>query len=81
LRRIPRSIAHFASRFTPYYYRLTRKKPRFTSYSLETLQSNSVISHAKAQRELGYSPRPMKTTLLDTVRWFRENKRQLQGAH
>ena len=31
--------------------------PRFTSYSLATLQSNSTISHAKATRELGYAPR------------------------
>ena len=80
LLRIPRAIARFASRFTPYYYRLTHTKPRFTTYSLETLESNSVISHAKAQRELGYSPRPIKESLIDAVSWFHENRRLLQGA-
>ncbi len=75
--RIPMSIAHFVSHFTPAYYRLTRTKPRFTPYSLEVLRSNSVISHAKAQRELGYMPRSLKNCLVDTVEWFRENKRQL----
>lgn len=78
---IPSSIARFASRFTPVYYRLTRTKPRFTTYSLETLESNSVISHAKAQHEFGYYPRSIKVSLIDTVKWFSENKRLLQGAN
>jgi dihydroflavonol-4-reductase len=68
---IPFSLAQFASVFTPLYYRLASVKPRFTSYSLETLRSNSDISHAKATRELGYVPRSLLLTLADTVAWFR----------
>jgi dihydroflavonol-4-reductase len=75
--RVPMPIAHFMAIFTPTYYRLTHTKPRFTSYSLETLESNSVISHTKAQQELGYQPRPLRTTLTDTAHWFRENKHLL----
>jgi dihydroflavonol-4-reductase len=72
---IPFSLARFASLFTPFYYRLTATKPRFTTYSLETLRSNSDISHEKASRELGYSPRSLMVTVADTVSWFRQNRR------
>ena len=73
--KIPFSLAEVAARFTPWYYQRTKAKPRFTPYSLEVLQSNSNISHAKAARELGYKPRPMIETISDTVRWFIENTR------
>lgn len=75
--RIPISMARFAAQFTPTYYRLTKTKPRFTSLSLEVLESNSLISHAKAQRELGYQSRAIKETLTDTVNWFQENRHRL----
>lgn len=77
--KIPFSLAEFAARFTPWYYLRTKVKPRFTPYSLEVLQSNSDISHAKAMKELGYRPRPVIETIADTVRWFFEN-RKLQVA-
>jgi dihydroflavonol-4-reductase len=73
--KIPFSLAEFAARFTPWYYLKTKVKPRFTPYSLEVLQSNSNISHAKAARELGYHPRPLHETITDTVRWLFENRR------
>jgi dihydroflavonol-4-reductase len=73
--KIPFSLASFTAQFTPIYYRLTHSKPRFTSYSLATVTSNSYISHAKANLELGYHPRPLKETLADTARWFLKNKR------
>jgi dihydroflavonol-4-reductase len=68
--KVPFSLAEFAARYTPWYYQRTKSKPRFTPYSLEVLQSNSNISHAKASRELGYHPRPLLETIADTVRWF-----------
>ena len=71
--KIPFALAEFAARFTPWYYLQTKVKPRFTPYSLEVLQSNSNISHAKAARELGFHPRPLYETITDTVRWFFEN--------
>jgi dihydroflavonol-4-reductase len=68
--RVPFDLARFAARFTPLYYRLARATPRFTPYSLEVLKSNSDISHAKAERELGYHPRPLYESIRDAVRWF-----------
>jgi dihydroflavonol-4-reductase len=73
--KIPFSLANVAARFTPWYYRRTKTKPRFTPYSLEVLQSNSDISHKKAERELGFNPRPITGTIADTVRWYSENRR------
>jgi dihydroflavonol-4-reductase len=73
--KIPFSLAEFAAKFTPWYYRRAKVKPRFTPYSLEVLQSNADISHLKAARELGYKPRPVLETIADTVRWFFENRK------
>ena len=73
--KIPFDLAKFASLFTPMYYQLANETPRFTPYSLEVLQSNSNISHAKATRELGYSPRSLSESIRDTVKWFLEKKK------
>ena len=59
--------------------RVSGKRPLYTGASLRALQSNRRISHDKAARELGYRPRPFRETLVDTLRWFRENGR-LSGA-
>jgi dihydroflavonol-4-reductase len=68
--KIPFDLAKFAAIFTPLYYRFAHATPRFTPYSLEVLQSNSNISHAKATRELGYVPRSLYESIRDTVKWF-----------
>jgi len=75
--RIPIGVARFFAVFTPLYYRLRRLRPRITSYSLETLVSNSRISHERAANELGYQPRPLGESLADTVHWLRQNRHLL----
>jgi dihydroflavonol-4-reductase len=72
--KIPFDLAKFAAHFTPLYYKWSRSTPRFTPYSLEVLQSNSHISHAKASRELGYHPRRLYESIADAVHWFLEKK-------
>jgi len=72
--KIPFDLAKFAALFTPMYYALAKETPRFTPYSLEVLQSNSNISHAKATRELDYKPRPLYESISDAVGWFMEKK-------
>ncbi len=76
---IPLWIAKFSTKFTPLFYRLTKRIPKFTKYSLETLHSNSDISSQKAKKELGYSPREMLSTVADTVQWWlsKEGKNQI----
>jgi nucleoside-diphosphate-sugar epimerase len=78
--KIPFSLAEFAAKFMPWIYLRTKSKPRFTPYSLEVLQSNSDISHAKAMKELGYKPRPVFETIADTVRWFFEQGKRRAAA-
>jgi len=73
--KIPFDPARFAALFTPLYYQMANATPRFTPYSLEVLQSNSNVSHAKATRELGYSPRSLPESIRDTVRWFLDKKK------
>lgn len=67
---LPMWLAKFGAKFMPFYYKITRRRPRFTDYSLETLQSNSDVSSDKAQTELGYKPRELKITIKDTVDWL-----------
>jgi len=73
--KIPFDLAKIAAMFTPMYYELAKETPRFTPYSLEVLQSNSNISHAKATRELDYQPRSLYVSIRDTVKWFLERRK------
>jgi len=74
---VPFWMAKIGAKVMPLYYRLTKKTPKFTDYSLETLQSNSNVSCGKAKRELGYNPRDLATTIKDTVRWLMQKKERV----
>jgi dihydroflavonol-4-reductase len=75
---IPMRLARTISLITPHFYRLTHTKPRFTTYALETVSSNSVISHSKAHRDLGYTARSIRESIFDTVQWFKENMGEIK---
>lgn len=62
------------------YYRITKTRPKLTRYSVETLLSNSQISSSKARAELGFTTRPLKESVLDTVRWWQINKRKIKPS-
>jgi dihydroflavonol-4-reductase len=51
---------------------LSGAKPQLTSAALAAVSGNRQISHARATRELGYSPRGLDATLADTVAWLQE---------
>jgi len=71
--KLPQWLAYAVAFVTPVYYKLSRNKPIFTTYSLKTVKSNSFISHKKATEELGFSPRPIRETIEDDIKWFKEN--------
>ena len=50
--------------------RVTRKEPLYTRESLAVLESHGRFDWAKAQRDLGYNPRPSIDTVRDTYAWF-----------
>ena len=70
--KIPKWLATAASSLATIYYSLFKAKPVFTKYSFNTLQRNSLFSHFKASEELGYNPRPVKESILDSVLWFKK---------
>jgi dihydroflavonol-4-reductase len=55
--------------------RSTGRRPLFTRDSMRALNSNRCISHEKASLELGYTARPLRETIIDTLRWFADTGR------
>jgi dihydroflavonol-4-reductase len=71
--KIPVWLARIVAKVAPLYARLTKTKPLFTTYSVDVLASNSLVSSEKARRELGYSARPVRDSVADAVWWFKES--------
>ncbi len=69
--KLPNYLADIAVYFTMPYYWLSRSRPQFTKYSLATVRSNSNICCSKAKEELGFSTRPVKESLADTLEWYK----------
>ena len=67
---LPMWFARGTAGFSEIYYKLRRQPPLYTSYSLYTVSGNAAFSHRKADRELGYHPRPLKDTLRDSIGWL-----------
>jgi len=57
--------------FTLAYSKLRKVTPKFTPQAIAALQRHRYISHEKATRELGHSPRPIEVTIRDTLDWFK----------
>ncbi|MDO4564428.1 MAG: NAD-dependent epimerase/dehydratase family protein [Clostridia bacterium] len=81
---LPLGFAKLFAPFSEAYYRMTRKVPLFTPYSIKTLAQDARFSHKKADAELDYSTRPLEETLADTVKeWSRRSgkasKRRSKG--
>ncbi|MCK4330513.1 NAD-dependent epimerase/dehydratase family protein [candidate division WOR-3 bacterium] len=73
--KVPIPLAMTAAIFNAMFYGIINKEPRFNKYSIRTLLSNPFISITKANSVLGYSPRPIRESLKDTIEWFKENNR------
>jgi dihydroflavonol-4-reductase len=71
--RVPMRLARILASFSTLHSSLWNRKVQLTPYALETLQSNSRVSCARARHELGYRPRHMRDTVRDTVKWLNEN--------
>lgn len=69
---MPAGLARRVARLAALYARLSGSRPAFTEEAVSILVSNCCVSHEKAGRELGYAPRPIRETVADTIRWFRE---------
>ena len=69
---LPISLVRLVTPIIELYSRVKDKNPLFTSYSLYTLQSNSIFSHSKAYDILGYRTRSMEETLRDTINYLKK---------
>ncbi|HUX55987.1 MAG TPA: NAD-dependent epimerase/dehydratase family protein [Bacteroidales bacterium] len=71
---VPVSLARLACPFFQIYSSVTKKEPLYTYQSLDILVNSPVnISNAKARKDMGYEPRPLEQTLIDTFNWYRGN--------
>lgn len=77
--KLPYFFAKMTAPFAEVYYKIMRQKPLFTAYSVATLRSNSNFSNAKAVSALGWKPRPIQSTLRDTVGWLNAHGKTKKG--
>ena len=70
---IPRWVVILSTPFLSIQAKLHHQKPQVTAHSMKMIGKNTYLSHAKAERELGYHPREMKETIKDIVEWVEEN--------
>lgn len=78
--RIPGWFVKLIAPVAEFFYKITSTRPRITKYAIETLQSNSCITCLKAETELGYRRRPLRETVADTVRWWRQNRKRIKPS-
>lgn len=52
----------------------TGEMPMMTTFSVYNLKRNNQFDYSKAQRELGYTTRPLEETLQDQIKWLKENE-------
>jgi len=70
---LPMWLAKVAAPLAMLFDRVRGRRLLFTPISLKELESNHLLSHEKASRELGYQPRPLEQALADTMGWFRSH--------
>lgn len=69
----PRWLAEWSAPLAQWAQTAMGVEPLFTPEGLYCLyQGSRHVSIAKAEAELGHTPRPLEDTLADTVQWFRD---------
>jgi dihydroflavonol-4-reductase len=69
---LPFWLARVGLPFITAYSRITGSEPLYTGESLQILMEGSKrISHEKATRDLGYTPRGLEATLSDLISYFK----------
>ena len=57
------------------FYKVAKKTPLFTRYSIRKLVSNGNFSIEKARKELDYNPMSVEQSVTDMVQWIKENEK------
>jgi dihydroflavonol-4-reductase len=66
----PQWLARAAAPFSEKLCKVLDKRPLFTGEALLSLRSHRHINREKAEKELGYMPRPLEETVKETLAWF-----------
>ena len=65
----------FAKLVAPIYEKISLHKHEplyFTPYSIAVLDSNGMFCRSAAAAAFGYDPRPLSSTIRDTILWLKE---------
>jgi dihydroflavonol-4-reductase len=71
--KLPYAVAYAAGVVTTGWARVTGRPPLAPLDAVRMAKKKAFVSHAKAARELGYSPGPVDAALGRAVEWFRAN--------
>lgn len=69
--KLPREMLYPLAYGAEAYARLSGKEPFVTVDALNMAKKKMFFSTAKAQRELGYHPRPAQAAIIDAITWFK----------
>lgn len=69
---IPNWILKMFVPIVSFFSKMLGKVPTLTSYAIYTISSNSLFSHEKATKEIGYHPRHIARTMKETIEWYKE---------
>ena len=71
--RIPYVVALAAGMASTAWANLTGREPMAPLEGVRMARKKMFVTHAKAERELCFEPRPVDESLLRAINWFREN--------
>lgn len=69
---LPIKLAYFIGSMLEKQAKKKGTKPLMTTFSVYNLARNNSFDYSKAQKELGYTTRPCKDTMIDQVKWLKE---------
>ncbi|MEV0358639.1 NAD-dependent epimerase/dehydratase family protein [Nocardia sp. NPDC050697] len=72
---IPRAVLPVAGLLGEFTARVARKDVRVTRVSMRLMHTMTPLDHGKAERELGWRPRPIEETVADAARFFTRPRR------
>ncbi|MGC9349582.1 MAG: NAD-dependent epimerase/dehydratase family protein [Anaerolineae bacterium] len=70
---VPLELADAVAPLMTLLARFNGSHPIYTRVTLSVLRSNRQVSSARAERELGYTARPLAESVRDALAWFQEN--------
>lgn len=72
--KLGKGIIDVAAPIMEVFYKVSGQSPIFTRYAVRKLCSNCNFSFNKAKEELGYTPRSLRESLTDTIKWIAETE-------